>query len=204
MKRRFKDYDSMNSVNIKHALQAAIRGRGKNDIEDVARLVWLYLFLTLFFATIGNTIRQGYIPFVEDLDRIRDYAWDEAILELLMSTTDRSNSDPKKVSGCSLALQVYTKNTKRYYSYNVIVYLVCKCLNHSYPLQHWLYEHTAIIEPSGQDAFPRFLKQDLGSLNDRIRQVDLSSLNPSTVQSFEMRFFGVFVVVCDSSCNIND
>ena len=121
VKRRFKDYDSMNNINIKHALQSAIRGREKNDIEDVARLVCLYLFLTLFFATTGNTIRWGYIDFVEDLDRIRDYAWDEAILESLMSTINRSNSDPKKVSGCSLALQVYTKNTERYYSYHVIV-----------------------------------------------------------------------------------
>ena len=43
---------------------------------------------------------------MEDLDNMRDYAWDDAILEALMSTIERSNSNPNKVSGCSLALQV--------------------------------------------------------------------------------------------------
>ena len=92
VKRRFKDNESMNSVNIKEALRAAMRGKGKKDIEDVARLVCLYLFLTLFFATTGNTIRWGYIPFVEDLDRMRDFAWVDAILESLISTIERVNS----------------------------------------------------------------------------------------------------------------
>ena len=43
---------------------------------------------------------------MEDLKKIREYAWSKAILEALMTSIDRSNLDITKVLGYSLALQV--------------------------------------------------------------------------------------------------
>ena len=104
--KRFKNVDRLDGMNIRQAILEALQGTTLEDIQDVARLLCLYLFLSLLFATSGYTIKWGFVKYVENIDEMCNYAWSEAIVSALMGTIEASNGNPRRVSGCVITLQV--------------------------------------------------------------------------------------------------
>ena len=73
LSRRSLTSDRFTSTAIKDILKETLEGNEKQDIEDVARLLCLYLYLSLFFSTMGTKIGWIYLEYMEDLDSMKDY-----------------------------------------------------------------------------------------------------------------------------------
>ena len=93
----------INPKAISDALDHALNIEGQDSIEDVARLLILYLCITFLFATKGNRLKWGFLYYVEDINAMITYNWSAAIINDIMSTIEDKN-----VSGCVVALQVKT------------------------------------------------------------------------------------------------
>uniref|UniRef100_A0A5B7BPG6 Aminotransferase-like plant mobile domain-containing protein n=1 Tax=Davidia involucrata TaxID=16924 RepID=A0A5B7BPG6_DAVIN len=155
--RRFPHEKRLTAKVIKDALLEALNGRGKNDTEDVVRLICLFLCLTLFFSTTGRSIGWVFVKYIEDLDNMNKYDWSEAILNTLMCSIEISHRSPERVTGCVTALPF------------------------------WLCEHTTILEPQGRANIPRFLKWDLRKLYKVLKKKKLDSIRSKEVQGAELK-----------------
>ena len=71
IRRWFRSTTKITSDHIKVALYKAVRGRRTNDIEDVARLLYLVLCVYYLFATTGTKIKWGFITYVEIIYEMR-------------------------------------------------------------------------------------------------------------------------------------
>ena len=104
--RRFANDADLRTPVIRRALVDAVGGKRKTDTIDTVRLLCLYLFTTILFSPGSDRLRWGYVNYVEDIKTICDYDWSSAVVDELMNSVDKSNSEPWKVTGCILALQV--------------------------------------------------------------------------------------------------
>ncbi|KAH7857113.1 hypothetical protein Vadar_009125 [Vaccinium darrowii] len=93
----------LTSTSLKQHLRKYVASDEKDDIEDVARLLYVYLCHTFFFPT-ATTVKWVYLNHVEDLDRLRGYDWNGAIINELMSSITKHLHEPAKVKGCVMAL----------------------------------------------------------------------------------------------------
>lgn len=53
----------------------ALQGMRRVDVEDVTRIMYLFVLTTLLFPEIGQTIGWAIVTLVEDLERMITYAW---------------------------------------------------------------------------------------------------------------------------------
>ncbi|KAA8543414.1 hypothetical protein F0562_021091 [Nyssa sinensis] len=106
VKRRFPSTTRLTATTIKEKLLQALKGKKRTDIEDVARLLSLYLCLTLLFSTTGTSIGWIFVQYIEDLEKISKFAWVAAIRDSLMSSIERLHQNPEKITGCVTALLV--------------------------------------------------------------------------------------------------
>ena len=104
--RRFQKDTRLTGPVLKNALVKAMKGKQPTDFKDVAIIVTLYLCLTLFFATSGNSIGWVFIKYVEPLESMKQYDWPEAITSTLIDSIMALHKTPEKVTGCVIALLV--------------------------------------------------------------------------------------------------
>ncbi|KAF5932450.1 hypothetical protein HYC85_028621 [Camellia sinensis] len=100
LRRRFQKDTRLTGPVLKNALVKAMKGKQPTDFKDVAIIVTLYLCLTLFFATSGNSI----IKYVEPLKSMKQYDWPEAITSTLIDSIMALHKTLEKVTGCVIAL----------------------------------------------------------------------------------------------------
>ncbi|GMP91290.1 hypothetical protein CsSME_00042052 [Camellia sinensis var. sinensis] len=100
LRRRFQKDTRLTGPVLKNALVKAMKGKQPTDFKDVAIIVTLYLCLTLFFATSGNSIGWVFIKYVEPLESMKQYDWPEAITSTLIDSIMASHRTPEKVTGC--------------------------------------------------------------------------------------------------------
>lgn len=93
----------LTAPDIRHLLNVYVDGDAQEDIEDVARLLCLYLCHTLLFPT-GTTVKWVYLERVEDLEKLNGYNWCAAIVNELLASIHKHHHQPKKVSGCVMVL----------------------------------------------------------------------------------------------------
>ncbi|CAL5439343.1 unnamed protein product [Camellia sinensis] len=84
LRRRFQKDTRLTGPVLKNALVKAMKGKQPTDFKDVAIIVTLYLCLTLFYATSGNSIGWVFIKYVEPLESMKQYDWPEAITSTLI------------------------------------------------------------------------------------------------------------------------
>ncbi|CAL5331434.1 unnamed protein product [Camellia sinensis] len=109
LRRRFQKDTRLTGPVLKNALVKAMKGKQPTDFKDVAIIVTLYLCLTLFFATSGNSIGWVFIKFVEPLESMKQYDWPEAITSTLIDSIMTLHRTPEKVTGCVIALLIDNK-----------------------------------------------------------------------------------------------
>lgn len=93
----------LTAPDIRHLLNVYVDGDAQEDIEDVARLLCLYLCHTLLFPT-GMTVKWVYLECDEDLEKLNGYNWCAAIVNELLASIHKHHHQPKKVSGCVMVL----------------------------------------------------------------------------------------------------
>ena len=106
MERWFGEGSRPTLKSIKNAALDASNGTTKDDVEDVVRLLCLYVILSILFLTSGNTAKWVFIQYIENIEEMKMYAWCAAIKDYLMAAIEKSSKDARKVNGCVLALQV--------------------------------------------------------------------------------------------------
>ena len=110
VRRRFRDVTIINATTIQKELNTAVKGNKVEDCRDVATLLCLYLFATLFFTSTGNTVKWSAVKYTENLEEMRNLNWSSLILDTLMSSVYRNfDKEPEKVSGCVPLLLVSDK-----------------------------------------------------------------------------------------------
>ncbi|KAI8560794.1 hypothetical protein RHMOL_Rhmol04G0283400 [Rhododendron molle] len=76
------------------------------DVQDVARLVCMFLIVKLFFPTSGITVSWKHVDAMEDLTKMKSYNWAAEIQDELIESIKKSQHSPKDVKGCQLLLPV--------------------------------------------------------------------------------------------------
>lgn len=114
VKRRKMKPKRLTATGIKAILYKAVKGNGKEDVEDVVRLLCMYLCCTLFFSKSGTKIGWVYLHYMHDLKSMKDYDWCEAIRYTLMNSIEKYQLQPEKASGCVITLLVsFSSITKK-------------------------------------------------------------------------------------------
>lgn len=98
---------------ITTALHQAVMGKKQDDIEDVARLVTLYLLNTLFVPFTSSVTSWSYIDYVADIDAMCSYNWSAHIFQFLINGLSKietkKGKDVPKSTGCTIAVLVSYK-----------------------------------------------------------------------------------------------
>ncbi|KAF7151694.1 hypothetical protein RHSIM_Rhsim02G0117900 [Rhododendron simsii] len=126
---------------IKNLLQEKQSSKLEEDVDDIARLLCLFLCGTLFFSISGTTINWVYIRYMEYLNKIEQFDWVEAICKYLLKSTHVEYKDPKEVKGSSILLL------------------------------YWLCEHSNILNQESPHSIPRLLKWNIVKLRKVLKDV---------------------------------
>ncbi|KAK9267478.1 hypothetical protein L1049_009904 [Liquidambar formosana] len=157
-KRMCGDANRLTPPIIEKLIFEALKGEMEENNEDVARLLCLYAFVTVFFPTSSTQLSWSYMTYVEDLDNMKDYNWPAAIRSNLEASIEHSHTKPENVTGCVIALL------------------------------YWLCEHSSILKPTKKNAIPRFLKWNLGKLTKVLSKISLQTLKSDEVYEQEIKF----------------
>ncbi|KAI8548328.1 hypothetical protein RHMOL_Rhmol07G0266100 [Rhododendron molle] len=112
------------------------------DVQDVARLVCMFLIVKLFFPTSGITVSWKHVDAMEDLTQMKSYNWAAEIRDELIESIKKSQHSPKDVKGCQLILP------------------------------YWLCEYTNIIEQElSEHQVPRLLKWNISTLEHALQAI---------------------------------
>ncbi|KAF7143525.1 hypothetical protein RHSIM_Rhsim05G0207500 [Rhododendron simsii] len=105
VKRRALD-KRLTTPSIKCWLDKLLGKNKKEDIEDVARFLCLYICHALFFPH-ATTIPWVYLARIEDFKKAMSYDWCGAIADDLLTSIKKYHQEPMKVTGCVVALQYW-------------------------------------------------------------------------------------------------
>ena len=101
---------------LREALGDALEGTTTVDVEDVARIMCLFVMATLLLPTTGLTVGWAFVALVEDLEMMNSYAWSTAIASTLTTSIHSSLGSPENVTGCVLLPLVSKLNYLKYYA----------------------------------------------------------------------------------------
>ncbi|KAG5564675.1 hypothetical protein RHGRI_000756 [Rhododendron griersonianum] len=91
---------------MKQKIKKLISSKKEQDVEDVVRLLCLYLCVTLFFSNQGTTVNWSYIQHMEDLERVKQYNWAEDIRKYLLMSVHNNHKELKGLRGSTVLLLV--------------------------------------------------------------------------------------------------
>ncbi|CAL5437219.1 unnamed protein product [Camellia sinensis] len=91
---------------LREALGDALEGTTTVDVEDVARIMYLFVVATLLLPITGLTVGWAFVALVEDLKMMNSYAWSTAVASTLTTSIHSSLGSPENVTGCVLLLLV--------------------------------------------------------------------------------------------------
>ncbi|KAL7212381.1 hypothetical protein ACSBR2_015129 [Camellia fascicularis] len=154
--RRYIQTETLSSTTITNLLQKVLKGKKKEDTEDVIRMLCMYTCLKLFFSTSETTVGWIFLNYIEDINSMRKYNWAEAIRNTLMSSIEKYHKNSAKVTGCVMALL------------------------------YWLCEHTLIIHPELSKACPRVIKWNLAKLHKCMKVISLHQLTTRQVTTAQL------------------
>ncbi|CAL5361380.1 unnamed protein product [Camellia sinensis] len=103
--RRFRNMSRIFVKSLREALGDALEGMTV-DVENIARIMCLFVVATLLLPTIGLTVRWDFVALVEDLEMMNSYAWSTAVASTLTTSIQFSLGSPENVTGCVLHLLV--------------------------------------------------------------------------------------------------
>ncbi|KAH7832896.1 hypothetical protein Vadar_001150 [Vaccinium darrowii] len=95
---------------MKEQIESLVGEEDEEDVADVVRIVCMLLFVTVFFAGRGTTLKWTYVQFLEDIDNMQKYDWAQEIVDVLLKSIKHYDEGPKDVAGCVIALPVKSTN----------------------------------------------------------------------------------------------
>ncbi|CAL5323316.1 unnamed protein product [Camellia sinensis] len=104
VQRRFRNMSRISVKSLREALGDALEGTTRVDVEDVARIMCLFIVATLLLPTTGLTVGWTFVALVEDLEMMNSYAWSTAVASTLTTSIHSSLGSPENVTGCVLLL----------------------------------------------------------------------------------------------------
>ncbi|KAI8562468.1 hypothetical protein RHMOL_Rhmol03G0039300 [Rhododendron molle] len=143
---------------MKQKIKELASSEKEQDVEDVVRLLCLYLCVTLFFSNQGTTVNWSYVQHMEDLDKVKKYDWAEAIRKYLLMSVHNNHRELKGLRGSTVLLL------------------------------YWLCEHTKLVEVKNPNAIPRVVKWKISDLRkslkdfERLNQLPGDKVNHTEVQ----------------------
>ncbi|KAL7229828.1 hypothetical protein ACSBR2_008393 [Camellia fascicularis] len=137
-------------------LTKALKGKKKDDNEEVTRLVCMYACQKLFLSTNGETIGWGYYTHMVPLESMQEYDWTKQIRTTLTSSISQNDKKPTKVTGCVILLM------------------------------YWLCEHTTLLQPHKPNAIARCVKWDLIALQKKMKTTSLVKISFNEVNADEL------------------
>ncbi|KAK9291100.1 hypothetical protein L1049_009287 [Liquidambar formosana] len=155
--RRFRNENKISRPVIEKQVAIAARGNRATDFEDLAKLLMLHLCVTLWFPVKGHTIGWSILNYIDDLDRVKEYRWPEAIWLTLMTSIEEKIDKPEDVTGCVIKLL------------------------------YWLCEHLKIIESDGEHTYPRFVKWHLEDLSVALKDKAIRFTPANDVDEVELQ-----------------
>ncbi|CAL5342104.1 unnamed protein product [Camellia sinensis] len=105
-KRRFRNMSRISVKSLREALGDALEGTTTVDIEDVARIMCLFVVPTLLLPITGLTVGWAFVALVEDLEMMNSYAWSTAVAFTLTISIHFSLGSPENVTGYVLLLLI--------------------------------------------------------------------------------------------------
>ena len=101
-----KDIKLIKLIKLRKEIKVAVKSDLDDDVQDVVRMICLVLIGTFFFESRSERVKWGFLKYIEDINTMREYAWDQAIIQDLMGSIGKANGDPSKVAGYTSLLQV--------------------------------------------------------------------------------------------------
>ena len=77
VRRRFQNVERLTTTIVREQLLEALKGQSLDDIEDMARLLCLYVIGTLFLTSTSAYMGWLHVHNIEDLNKICIYQWPE-------------------------------------------------------------------------------------------------------------------------------
>ena len=96
----------MKKDTIVFALNKTLKEEGNESGEDYARLMIIYMVVTLFFANSQGSIGWSFVTHLEDFSNISKIAWAVVVYDHLMQSVRKFHTEPLKTPGCVLQLLV--------------------------------------------------------------------------------------------------
>ncbi|CAL5364507.1 unnamed protein product [Camellia sinensis] len=106
VQRRFRNMSRISIKSLREALGDALEGTTRVDVEDVARIMCLFVVATLLLPTTGLTVGWAFVALVEDLEMMNSYAWSTVVASTLTTLIHSSLGSPENVTGCVFLLLV--------------------------------------------------------------------------------------------------
>ncbi|KAF7144570.1 hypothetical protein RHSIM_Rhsim04G0163600 [Rhododendron simsii] len=94
---------------MKQKIKELKSSKKEQDVDDVVRLLYLYLCATLFSSNQGTTVKWLYVQHVEDLEKVKQYDWIEAITKYLLMSIHKNHKELKGLKGSTYWLCEHTK-----------------------------------------------------------------------------------------------
>ncbi|KAH7842769.1 hypothetical protein Vadar_009005 [Vaccinium darrowii] len=138
----------LSTTTIEKKIRDLKNSEEQQDIDDVARLLCLYLCVMLLFSNKATSVNWLYVHYMEDLEKVKEYDWAATVLKYLLNSIQRNHRDIKQLKGSSILL----------------LYFLC--------------EHTKLVEVKGEDAVPRLLKWKISDLWKSLKDFEQLSQIP--------------------------
>ena len=87
-------------------MNKTLKEEGNKSAEDFARLMILYMVVTLFFANSQGPIGWSFVTHLEDFNNISKISWAIVVRNHLMQNVRKFYNEPLKTPGCVLQLLV--------------------------------------------------------------------------------------------------
>ncbi|KAH7861644.1 hypothetical protein Vadar_028840 [Vaccinium darrowii] len=111
----------------------------QQNVDDVVRLLCLYLCVMLLFSNKANSVNWSYVHYMEDLEKVKEYDWASAVSKYLLESIHKNHRDISQLKGSSILL----------------LYFLC--------------EHTNLVEVKTANRVPRLLKWKISDLRKSLK-----------------------------------
>ncbi|KAH7833202.1 hypothetical protein Vadar_004062 [Vaccinium darrowii] len=129
----------LSTTTIERKIKELQKSMKQEDIDDVVRLLCLYLCVMLLFSNKANSVNWSYVHYMEDLEKVKEYDWASAVSKYLLESIHKNHRDISQLKGSSILL----------------LYFLC--------------EHTNLVEVKTANGVPRLLKWKISDLRKSLK-----------------------------------
>ncbi|KAH7834645.1 hypothetical protein Vadar_018198 [Vaccinium darrowii] len=94
----------LSTTTIERKIKELQKSMKQQDIDNVVRLLCLYLCVMLLFSNKVNSVNWLYVHYMEDLEKVKEYDWASAVSKYLLDSIHKNHRDIKQLKGSSILL----------------------------------------------------------------------------------------------------